>query len=350
MRGAIKLSNDIRKKEAEKQILKKVFGENVLAEESEQPDFILKYGENIKHGVEITELYYDCTSARIKNKRYILELLKGKKHWHKDDKKKLKVHSITYFPQSNGNLPIVTQALFLPKNNMQNYVKSLKQTIELKNIKLRKYCSDISTNCMLVIYDKENPFKNINEKDIAKQLFFADLSKVIRESKYQEIYLVTEINKRKRYIQLKAYLLQSDFLLLREFIKENNLMDKFKKTYIHPLSAFAEILIRRGETVTFNQVDNDEVIGKLIAYCGRYGIGMINHDNDNWGVGLFDTYPLQDVHGNIGFELDPNTDFFDDDLYVAYERMVQNNIASVGLFFPTKDVIISESPNDKNDL
>lgn len=55
-----------------------MFGENIVYEESEQPDFILKYGENFKHGVEITELYYDGTSARIKNGRYIKELLEEK--------------------------------------------------------------------------------------------------------------------------------------------------------------------------------------------------------------------------------------------------------------------------------
>lgn len=87
--------------------------------------------------------------------------------------------------------------------------------------------------------------------------------------------------------------------------------------------------------MTFGQVDNDEVIGKIVAYCGRYGIGMVQH-NDNWGVGIFDTYPLQNIPDTVGFELEPNTDFFDDDLYMAYEKLVREKVASVGLLFSTK--------------
>lgn len=334
--GVTKLSDDVRKKEAEIKILKRVFGENIVYEESEQPDFILKYGENVKHGVEITELYYDGTSARIKNERYIKELLEEKKHWHKDDKKKLKVHDITYYSQEKGYLPIELPALFLPKYNIRDYVKSLKQTIESKNEKLKKYCSDISKYCMLVIYDKENPFEKLQEKDIAERLFNAELSKVVRESDYREIYLITGIDSKSRYIPLKAYLLQSDFLLFTKFVKERNLINKLEETYKHPLFAFAEILKRRGNTVAFGEVDHDEVMGKIVVYSGMYGIGMTIHEDDNRGVGIFDTYPLQKIPNTVGFELEPSTDFFDDDLYKDYEEMVQKRIASVGMYFLTK--------------
>lgn len=336
MGGATKLSNDIRKKEVEIQILKRMFGEDIVYEESEQPDFILKYGENVKHGVEITELYYDGTSARIKNGRYIKELLEEKKYWHKDDKKKLNVQDVTYYSQEKGYSPIQLPMVFLPKYNIRDYAKSLKNTIDMKNRKLKKYCSDISKNCMLVIYDKENPFEKLQEKDIAKRLFVADLSKAIRESNYQEIYLVTGIDNRSRYIPLKAYLLQSDFLLFREFIKERNLANKLEETYNHPLFAFAEILKRRGNTVTFGEVDHDEVMGKIVAYSGMYGIGIVLHEDDNWGVRIFDTYPLQKLLNTVGFKLEPSTDFFDDDLYKDYEEMIQKRIASTGLFFLTK--------------
>lgn len=330
------MSDDVRKKEAEIKILKRVFGENIDYEESEQPDFILKYGENVKHGVEITELYYDGVSARIKNERYIQELLEERKHWHKDDKKKLKVHDITYYSQEKSYLPIELPALFLPKYNLRDYVKSVKQTIESKNEKLKKYCSDISKYCMLVIYDKENPFEKLHEKDIAGKLFSAGLSKVVRESNYREIYLITEIESKSRYIPLKAYLLQSDFLLFIEFVRERNLINRLEEKNKSLLFAFAEILKRRGNTVTFGEVDHDEVMGKIVAYNGKYGIGITINEDDNWGVGLFDTYPLQKIPNTVVFELEPNSGFFDDDLYKDYEEMVQKRIASIGMFFLTK--------------
>ena len=144
--------------------------------------------------------------------------------------------------------------------------------------------------------------------------------------------MVTKIDSKSRYIPLKAYLLQSDFLLFREFVKERNLDNKLVTTCSHPLFAFAEILKRRGNEVTFGKVDNDEVMGKVVAYCGRYGIGIVFR-GDNWGVGVFDTYPLKSISDTEGFELEPSTDFFDNDLYIAYEEFVQNRVASVGLFF-----------------
>lgn len=330
------MDNDVRKKEAEIQILKKVFGRNIVFEESEKPDFILKFGENVKYGVEITELYYDETSARIKQERYIKELLEKEKYWHKADKKKLKVQDITYYSQSKILSPKQMKAVLWPKYNMRDYVKSLKQSIASKNEKLKKYCSGIIKNCFLVIYDRENPFDKLSEKEIAKQLFVVDLSKVIRESDYQEIYLITGINCKSRYIPLKAYLLQSDFILFGEFVRERKLINKLVQTNNHPLFAFAEILMRRGYTVTLGQIDNNDVIGKIAVYCGMYGIGMVEHCNDGWGVGIFVTYPTQNIPNTAEFELESDTDFFDDDLYMAYENYVREKIASVGLFFPTK--------------
>ena len=336
LRGVIRLSDYIRKKEVEIQILKKVFGENISYEECEQPDFILEYGKNVKYGVEITELYYDGTSARIKNGKYVKELLEEKKYWHKDDKKRLNVQDVLYYSKEKGYSSTQLPMLFLPKYNIHDYAKSLKKSIELKNKKLKKYCSNISKSCMLIIYDKENPFEKLDEKGIARLLFTVDLSAAIRESNYQEIYLVTGINGRSKYIPLKAYLLQSDFLLFIEFIKEHSLINKLNEIYNHPLFAFAEIMKRRGNTVTFGQVDNDEVIGKIVAYSGRYGIGMVLHDDDDWGVGVFDTYPLQRIPNTKEFKLESITVFFDDNLYMLYEKLVREKVASVGLFFSTE--------------
>lgn len=329
------MSDDKRKKELEIKILKYVFGNEIEYEESEQPDFILKTGSNNEHGVEITELYYDGTSARIKNGRYINDLLVKNKYWHKDDKEKLKVQGVTYYSKEKGYFPTQLSVLFLPKYNLSDYAKAINETIVSKNEKLTKYRTSIFSNCMLVVYDKENPFEKIHEKDIARQLFCGVLSTTIRESGYQEIYLITGINHKRRYIPLKAYILQSDFLLFIEFIKKNELENKLNEKYNHPLFAFAEIIVRRGNEVFFGQVDNEEVLGGVVAYCGRYGIGMVMQD-DNLGIGIFDTFPQKDIPNTMAFKLEESTDFFDDNLYKEYEKYVRENVASVGLNFPTK--------------
>ncbi|OBR92660.1 hypothetical protein CLRAG_23660 [Clostridium ragsdalei P11] len=75
------MSNYSEKKLREVEILKKVFGNSSpIIQESEQPDLILKYNADIKFGIEITELYYDGTSARLKKGEYINQLLQKQKY------------------------------------------------------------------------------------------------------------------------------------------------------------------------------------------------------------------------------------------------------------------------------
>lgn len=124
--------------------------------------------------------------------------------------------------------------------------------------------------------------------------------------------------------------------MFTEFVKERNLINKLEETYKPPLFAFAEILKRRGNIITFGEVDHDEVMGKIVAYSDMYGIGRMFHEDDNWGVRIFDTYSLQKIPNTVGFELEPSTDFLDDDLYKDYEEVIQKKIASTGLFFLTK--------------
>ena len=81
--------NNLNKKE-EKEILNSLYSEQEnTIEESERPDFILSKDGKRKFGVEITELFYNESSARLKkHKEYggkILKLNTQKKYMHKDD-------------------------------------------------------------------------------------------------------------------------------------------------------------------------------------------------------------------------------------------------------------------------
>ena len=53
----------------EKKILNEIYTDNMFEiQESEQPDFVLKNkNNNEKFGVEVTELYHNESSARLKN-------------------------------------------------------------------------------------------------------------------------------------------------------------------------------------------------------------------------------------------------------------------------------------------
>lgn len=304
-----------------------------MIQESEQPDFVLNYGDNTKFGVEVTDLYYEGTSARLKKVEYINQLLQEQKYLHKDDKKKININEITYFSQNLKYKPIQMSAMFPPKYTSRHFQTALKQTIEGKDKKLNKYSDDVSNFCMLIINDCERQFKATSEEDVAKNLFSMGLINSIRNSNFYEIYLITNIKGEEKFIPLKAYLLVSDCHLFFDFIKKNQLGNKLYETYGHPLLGFAEIMKRRGNNkVYIGEVVNNEVIGDMVIYNGRYGLGMTSQPDDNWGVGVFDTFPLQIIDRVAEFVLD-ETDFFDDTLFQKYEKETQNIIASIGFNF-----------------
>lgn len=328
------MSDDSRKKLHEIEILKKVFGVSTsMIQESEQPDFILNYNQYTKFGVEVTDLYYDGTSARLKKGGYINQLLQEQKYLHKEDKKKIKVAEIAYFSRELKYKPTKMPALFPPKYTIHQYLSTLEQTIESKDRKLKKYSKDVSDFCMLIINDCERQFKATSEKDVAKNLFSMGLINSIRNSSFYEIYLITDIKGEEKFIPLKSYLLVSDCHLFFDFIGKHQLGNQLAETYVHPMFGFAEIIKRRCNSKVFvGEVANNEVIGNTVIYIGRYGLGMTLQSDDNWGVGVFDTFPLQIIDHAAEFVLD-KADFFDDTLFQKYEKETQNIIASIGFNF-----------------
>lgn len=67
------------KKKEERNILEKIFGSKIKVVPREEPNFkIFIKGNYI--GVEITKLYFDETSARIKQKNYIQKIFSEKNY------------------------------------------------------------------------------------------------------------------------------------------------------------------------------------------------------------------------------------------------------------------------------
>ncbi|OBR92661.1 hypothetical protein CLRAG_23670 [Clostridium ragsdalei P11] len=152
-------------------------------------------------------------------------------------------------------------------------------------------------------------------------LFSIGLVASIRKSHFYEIYLVTNIDGEQKYIPLKAYVLLSDCYLFFDFIREFELKNKLCKACEHPLFGFAEVLKRRSSNkVLVGKVENNELIGDLVIYNGKYGLGMVLHPDDNWEIGIFDTFPLQKISNIREIVLDGEKDFFDDTLFQKYEK------------------------------
>ncbi|MHC6181050.1 hypothetical protein ACYUJ6_14585 [Clostridium sp. JNZ X4-2] len=75
------------------------------------------------------------------------------------------------------------------------------------------------------------------------------------------------------------------------------------------------------------------MIGNMIIYNGKYGLGMTSQPDSNWGIGIFDTFPLQEISNMGEFVIGDENDFFDDKLFEKFEKETQDRIASIGLNF-----------------
>ncbi len=98
-----------KKKNFEYIIVSTIYNENeykyneINGEKQEKPDFILRRNNGIEFGVEVTELYYNETSARLKKRpKYVEDIKRGE--IDKRDIKLLHVNSL-YLDIGNDNEP-----------------------------------------------------------------------------------------------------------------------------------------------------------------------------------------------------------------------------------------------------
>lgn len=322
------------KEKLETNILKKVFSEEgVEIEKSEQPDFLLKYSTGNIIGVEITELYFDGTSARINNVGgYVSNLINHKKYIHKEDRKKLKVNEITYYP-SKGNLTSVKMdALFLPNYSFADYRKAIVNRLKEKNKKSQKYNSTIQ-QCNLIINDRENKLNKVELREFSVKFFSEEVINEIRNSPFDEIYFITKVAGKEYYIHLKAFILINIAYSLRDYLINNKLIGKLQYLNMDFEDLYAEALLRYGyEKVRFEI--NDEI---KIIYSGRYGIGINFHENNKWGFGIYDTYPLAmaDNYGHFYSLADKKKKFFNEQKFNAFKEEYENKFISGLIGFKT---------------
>lgn len=169
----------------------------------EKPDFVLQRGSEEKFGVEVTELYYDGTSARIKNrKNYLEDIKKGEV-----DKRDITTLHITalYLDVGNDNEPDY-QFLFnefsIPEYTENDFKKALIKRIEEKHKKSKEYRKDLKY-IELIILDRECFFYNYTEEDALKYFntntYIWDL---IKKTIFKRIIFITIVNGKFKVIGL----------------------------------------------------------------------------------------------------------------------------------------------------
>lgn len=197
------------KKEHEHNIVKIIYNEKEYKynEENgynqEKPDFVLQKSNGEKFGVEVTELYYDETSARLKNRKNYLEDIRSGEI-DKNDIKPLKIIS-TYIDIGNENktnYQFLYNSYTIPEYTEDDFKKALIKRIEEKHEKSKEYRKDLKY-IELIILDRECFFYNYTEEDALKyfnsNIWISDL---IKKTIFKRICFITIVNSKLKVIGL----------------------------------------------------------------------------------------------------------------------------------------------------
>jgi hypothetical protein len=202
------------KKRKERVIFEMVYDESAFSfvHQQESPDIVLAYRSvPAPFGVEITELYYSESEARLHNlPSYAQEILDGKPHRHRKDIELLQVSRATLL-SSEGivkarDLPIIIREMPLP----QAYSEILAQIISDKGRRSTIYQSGLR-HVNLIIMDRENRYRQNPPEEIFSIICTPTLLDVLAQTEFREVFLVTKAKPERRiYIPLKCTLLLSE--------------------------------------------------------------------------------------------------------------------------------------------
>ena len=203
------------KREREWSALRCVYDEKTFESviPNEKPDFVLTHRGNQSFGVEITEFFQSEPDARAYCiSDYVPSLLTGGQPRHKDDYVELAV-STASIQDADGivktdRIPVIMRA----QPTVDQYRRMLIEVIRNKYSKVDGYDESLS-HINLIVRDHVSLLWCNEREDFSKFVFNDDLRKLVSESKFREIFLVTFLDRSEVYIPLGMLCLMSEFQL-----------------------------------------------------------------------------------------------------------------------------------------
>lgn len=192
-----KNNQEIEKEKNERTILNRLYNHNLyIIEKTEEPDFILTNKEtNEIFGVEITELFINESSARIKKKPdYMQRIIGGidnNRYLDKNDIKELPAVKI-YAKNINNEYEEMIDAVQMPRLTVEGYIDKIKKIVETKN---KKNYRDKYQKVELFIYDTEDYFYSKDKNTMYKLLNNKDLLDLVKNSIFSGVYIFTKYNR-----------------------------------------------------------------------------------------------------------------------------------------------------------
>lgn len=264
----------MKKNKIEKYALDSVFDsttfQNIehLKDGEDPPDFILSTNTDFRIGVEITTYYRDASNARLYNiPNYMKSLFEGKGSYrHKDDIDNLKVEKVSIH-DPDGTLKKENVPMIIRKTDpFINYIESLAFSIDTKNTKIEKSKHQLNRSNLIVL-DIERRVDNVDKKDISMIIFHAKIRKALRQSPFNEIYLVTGLKDTKKdiVIPLKLNMFYQDIEMLLYTINTD-----FKR--IRSTNTFAYLCVELFKELNDNHVIVNTDAKKLTIFKDQFSV------------------------------------------------------------------------------
>lgn len=279
---------------------------DLIVNHRDKPDFWIENEIHQKFGVEITQLFINESDARLKNiPHYMGELLDLKKYRHKDDKINLRIDEIEIINPSGEKTK--TEAIIQRVPNRQKYLNKLASRLNEKNSLIVDYNKDLSYH-NLIINDYSNCLALFKKVDFFNVLYSDNIIKLLLESDFHEIYLITTLSKNQYLFPLKRILFLSrifffqeilrikyplnqeipdsqyfnwlgEFLLLQGFkkVKLRNTNNEFELNYLstgYMLKEGNKIIIRDYDLHLINYSEYKDILN--IGFLSQETIGIIN--------------------------------------------------------------------------
>lgn len=214
-------NNFIDKKKKERHVLGLVYLEEDFEKvtPNEEPDFKIKHKfNNLEFGVEVTEFYLSQSRARINNiPGYVSAIINQRQYKHKDDIHSLDVKEFTLIPGDGRKTQQKIKGILQEQPKVEEYVENVAKLIDRKNKHFDSYLDGLN-HVNLIVYDREHRLAGTPSDKFHNFFFKPKLEKVLLESKFREIFFVTEIgtfpSPKKVYIPLKMLFLVAEIYRL----------------------------------------------------------------------------------------------------------------------------------------
>jgi len=264
-----------KKEEKEFLILNKIYKsdkyKNIIKREN--PDFELEHFSGHKFGVEITEMYFSESNARVINiPNYISNILSTRNYLHKDDVEELKVGKFTIISDGKPNREIEAIGKKLPEND--EVINMLCETILGKFEKYNNYDPNLG-HINLIICDMENRYRSVRCEDFPLNILRHKLLSKIKNSPFREIFFITEFSDNKQYyFPLRLIYLLSECYLINKFFVENKQYALPYKDYKDEIMIYSILLLQGVNSISL--VMNKNNIELLYS---NYGIQIDDNSN-----------------------------------------------------------------------